>query len=119
MSVIIDKPGFYASKAGKCEVKFIDGDCAFGYHLVEDFPAAWSAVNGECISDHDNGRYDITGPYVEPRKPVEAWAVVTYPDEIYSFYRTKESAEKTQRGFRAARLVYLREYEPSQSSTGD
>ena len=29
--VVITGPGFYTSKAGKCEVKYADSDFAFGY----------------------------------------------------------------------------------------
>lgn len=113
---IITGPGFYASKAGKCEVKDFNGRFAIGW--TNNLPMIWSAcgyVQGsELERDHN-----ITGPYIEPPpKRHECWVNV-YDDTVETIHSSKERAD----GFEAAgstrrtrlgparRMVELREGE--------
>lgn len=110
---IIDKPGFYTSKAGKCEVVAVKDGYAFGFiHAGEHarYVRVWSCADGaqayvDALCDHH-----ITGPYVEPRKPVEAWAVVRTVGNVHLF-ETRSCAVDCQRGYAGARLIHLREVE--------
>jgi hypothetical protein len=76
--MIIDKPGFYESKAGKCEVVAVKvGYVSWAIGWCDDRPVIWGAGSGrvEYAAGLDStAALDITGPW-PPRKPVEAWAV--------------------------------------------
>ncbi len=77
--MLIDKPGFYASKAGKCEVVAVretsGGLSAIGFCAHGD-ASVWDAHDGGMVHvARDYSSCHITGPWVEPRKPVEAWVV--------------------------------------------
>lgn len=109
----IDKPGFYQSKAGKCEVVAIkDGLRAIGWIGEVGF-GCWLA-NGKFVSYglYPTDEYDITGPYIDPPKPIEAWAVHTiawvcpeyFADETTAKHRKGSIDPKYQ-----PRLVHLRE----------
>lgn len=85
MSAIIDKPGFYSSKAGKCEVVAVKESCtgrfAIGWNNF-GAPRIWDARDGYLIDTDDHSDQDITGPYVEPRKPVEGEVWVDANNQI-------------------------------------
>lgn len=108
---IIDKPGFYISKAGKCEVVAISQGFAFGFILGSDHPSRrariWYADNGHSTEWANSC---ITGPYIEPRKPVEAWAIVNKSANQRYLYWEKQDAEDAFGG-EADRLIHLREVE--------
>jgi hypothetical protein len=76
MGDIITMPGFYTSKAGKCEVKDCDGRFAIGWCNL--LPVVWHCGTGHAqrpIEDIHN----ITGPWVDPPpKRHEQWTNV-YP----------------------------------------
>ena len=61
--MIITSPGFYNSKAGKCEVKDCNGRYAIGW--VGDLPVVWNVYGRAQGCDFENGEFDITGPWVE------------------------------------------------------
>ena len=106
--MIITTPGFYASKAGKCEVVAIRNGVAIGWIGDGNCSGVWACKDG------DSGDFDdhITGPWIEPRKPVEAWAVVFEDDDLLLEY-SKEDAEECLKDWedKTARLVHLREVE--------
>lgn len=109
--MIINKPGFYISKAGKCEVVAVKGIRAIGWH--EGGAAfVWWCQNGELVFPHNSGdRFYITGPYVEPRKPVEAWAVLTRSMEPRLFLN-EEDAKLYHSSFTGPiPLIHFREVE--------
>ncbi len=91
--MLIDKPGFYSSKAGKCEVVAVHGSYVFG-RTPHGYPAVWHA--GGVLYLYDGTRIDgldITGPW-EPRKPVEAWAVVCRAGNVRDLSVSKEASEQ-------------------------
>ena len=107
--MLIDKPGFYTSKAGKCEVVAINDGVAFGFANMDNqkFACVWDVYGGRC--SQFSPRCDITSAYIDPPKPIEAYAVVT---EIgRSLHPTKYDAIQTIAGLRGLtpRLVHLRE----------
>lgn len=108
--MIIDKPGFYNSKAGKCEVVAVRGSWALGVD-TDGLPTVWAADDGTTQALCFSRRLDITGPFVEPRKPVEAWAVVADGAGTYGVYLDKGKALTVHHGMIGARLVHLREVE--------
>lgn len=76
--MIIREPGFYASKAGKCEVVAVHEGIAFGFvHSgTGKYVRVWTRSNGaqayvDPLCDHD-----IIGPWQDKPKPIEAWAVL-------------------------------------------
>lgn len=105
---IIDKPGFYTSKAGKCEVVAVKDGVAFGF-LPSQVPAIWGAGDGSCFAPDDFERYYITSHYIEPRKPVEAWAVYEPNGRLWDIYTDEATAREIQGG--VGRLIHLREVE--------
>lgn len=113
--MIIDKPGFYTSKAGKCEVVAVKGREAIGWDnscIPGKTAQIWDVWSGEprvgCIAEHT-----ITGPWIDKPKPIEAWAVVGR-DGIFGLYKTKDHAWgycDTKYGPPDPRLVHLIEAE--------
>jgi hypothetical protein len=93
--MIIDKIGFYESKAGKCEVVAVRNGYAFGFDAFGSC-SIWTCDGGEMcwrigVEDHT-----ITGPW-PPRKPVEAWCVdhgTTFGQTRVWFDQQEEKARK-------------------------
>lgn len=104
---IIDKPGFYTSKAGKCEVLAVRGDRAFGIVDNGSRAMSWYCVDGSMSMLEERYReWHITGPWVEPRKPVEGYVSDLPGEAIRAFYTDKETAEHDHP---AHRIIHLRE----------
>lgn len=108
----IDKPGFYTSKHGKCEVLNVDGGWAFGYRFSKcrqkmSVPTFWEAQNGR---NHHGNQYDITGPWVEPRKPMEAWCLI-WGINNRAYFERESDAFVDRANIKGARLIHLREVE--------
>jgi hypothetical protein len=119
MSAIIDNPGFYSSKAGKCEVEYVGKTWAYGN--VGGQVQVWT-LDGTAIKFPWHGLkhsqdWAITSAYVEPRKPVEAYAVITSDEDGHFFRLSKSAAESTalslERTGVTCRIIHLREYEDS------
>jgi hypothetical protein len=103
--MLISKPGFYHSKAGKCEVVAVQGAYAFG-RTPHGYPAVWHTNGTLHLYDGTSlepGALDITGPW-PPRKPVEAWVEV-HDDGHLEFALSRPSGSKTYRGYRLIRLI--------------
>lgn len=83
--MIIDKPGFYASKAGKCEVVAVEDGYAFGFlHGPGSckWVKTWEASSGYPTYNSAASDEEISGFWVEPRKPVEGEVWVDANNQI-------------------------------------
>lgn len=116
---VIDKPGFYTSKAGKCEVVAIRHGVAIGWVGDWTTSGVWWCATGDSGPGFED--YDITGPYIEPRKPVEAWAI--FEEEAGCFVAATisklEAEQFHKRCTPAMRLIHLREVEDGSSTLPD
>lgn len=111
---LIEKPGFYLSKAGKCEVKYADDEFAFGYD-VHRIPCVWYCSTGFAP---DARNHDITSIWTDKPKPIEAWAVdyqVNEKDRAQVWFGEDESRARQYKdsidASRTPRLVHLIEAE--------
>lgn len=111
--MIITKPGFYASKNGRCEVVWCNNSYGFGF-LQDYSPAIWS-VDGTMLHRLTDGDVDITGAWVEPSQREELWMIRHPSGEGVLYWNEKEAMKAAeclrQRG---ARLVHLREVKDAQ-----
>lgn len=90
----ITQPGFYASKAGKCEVVAVRDGYAIGWDSgsTGNPRQAWACSDGR--AEIGVGREnDITAPW-PPRKPVEIYAVHTDAWVHPMVFFCKEDAER-------------------------
>lgn len=111
---VINKPGFYTSKAGKCEVVAVKDGYAFGFlHSSERvrWVRVWSCENGYEADANATNNARIEGPFVEPRKPVEAWALVLKSGGYGGAFFSHDAALAKCCSLDGARLIHLREVE--------
>lgn len=106
MGCVITGPGFYTSKAGKCEVKWCDDEYAFGYDVNRNC-RVWDCQSGWAF---DARNHDITGPWTDKPKPIEMWRVC-WGNGYYQNFNHKTNAEGYMEGLSSARLVHLIEAE--------
>ncbi len=76
---LIDKPGFYTSKAGKCEVVAVQDGFAFGFILGGEnvkYVRVWNCSDGSQAYVDGLCDHEITGVWTDKPKPIEAYAVI-------------------------------------------
>lgn len=93
---VIDKPGFYTSMAGKCEVKDCNGRFALGW--CNELPVIWNCLYGTAQGTYYGGEYNITGPWTDKPKPIECWCV-TFEGGHRQYFNTKTKAEYYMRAW--------------------
>lgn len=119
MKTVISGPGFYTSKAGKCEVVATRNGEAIGWSS-RGYSAKWDMISGYAfrpgyIRCHLDEGDDITSIWTDKPKPIEAWAV-ELPTGARPLFQTKCEAMATIYDFLkfnpgTARLVHLIEAE--------
>lgn len=113
--MIIKEPGFYISKAGKCEVVDVRKLQAIGWNQ-EGTAFVWRRDDGHVVTSGDSDNLlNITGPWVDPRKPVEAWLLDWANGSAPEFFTCRmealEELQLAKKDSPSARLVHLREVE--------
>ena len=107
---IIEKPGEYTTaESKKAEVIAIRNNIAIGF--LGPNPMAWHINGMPCIGYPSIA---ISGPWIEPKKPVEGW--VNVYDKHFAFYTTRKQADAWA-GADCIACVFVRECETPEEKT--
>lgn len=110
MKTVISGPGFYTSKAGKCEVVAVKDGAAIGWDGAAMPAQVWEAKTGKSLMWPGIGTHDIIGPWIDKPKPIEAWAIFV-GNGLQRLFYNKAQADKVMRDYDDGRLVHLIEAE--------